>query len=65
MMTFAEWLAEVDAILDSSWGIDHEDIPDADWFSLWRYGVVPGEAAGRSLQNLFAALAEEVSEAAR
>lgn len=50
-MSFEKWLAEVDKILNRTYGLSHDDLPDIDYRSLYEDGATAIEAAEEAVEN--------------
>ncbi len=46
--TFAQWMREVDAILENKCGLSHQDLPDIPYRDMYDAGKGPKAAANRA-----------------
>jgi hypothetical protein len=48
---FRAWKAHVNAAVRARIGLDADDLPDVDYWSMWSSGTTPKAAAARALRN--------------
>ncbi len=49
-MTFAQWMAQVNVIIQRRTGYTADDLPDYCYLDAWRFGDTPEEAAADALE---------------
>lgn len=50
-LTYKQWIAKVDANLESRIGLGHEDVADFNSYDAWDDGMTPAEGADECLSR--------------